>query len=50
MLVTLYRMALAALIDLKHTDSPQRDDETQYEANLRNYAVFGRYQGESRYR
>jgi hypothetical protein len=42
----LYRMALAAFIDLKHTDSPQRDDETEYQAYLNNHAVFGRYQGD----
>jgi hypothetical protein len=39
-------MALAAFIDLHHTQSPQRDDETEYEAYLRNHHVFGRYQGD----
>ncbi len=42
----LYRLALAAFIDLKYTSSPQRDDETEYEAYLRNHHVFGRYQGD----
>jgi hypothetical protein len=42
----LYRLALAAFIDLQYTPSPKRDDETDYEAYLRNYHVFGRYQGD----
>ena len=42
----LYRMALAAFIDLKYTPAPQRDDETEYEAYLRNHHLFGRYQGD----
>lgn len=42
----LYRLALAAFIDLKYTASPQRDGETEYEAYLRNHRVFGRYQGD----
>lgn len=42
----LYRMALAAFIDLKHTGSPRRDDETEYQAYLHNHAVFGRYRGD----
>jgi hypothetical protein len=36
----LYRMALAAFIDLQYTPSPKRDDETEYEAYLRNHHVF----------
>lgn len=42
----LYRMALAAFIDLQHNPSPKRDNETEYEAYLRNYHVFGRFQGD----
>ena len=42
----LYRMALAAFIDLKYTPAPQRDDETEYEAYLRNHHLFCRYQGD----
>jgi hypothetical protein len=42
----LYRTALAAFIDLQYTPFPQRDDETVYEAYLRNHSVFGRYQGD----
>lgn len=42
----LYRQALAAFIDLQYTPSPKRDDETEYEAYLRNHHVFGRYQGD----
>lgn len=42
----LYRLTLAAFIDLEYSPSPQRSDETEYEAYLRNYHLFGRYQGE----
>ncbi len=42
----LYRLALAAFVDLKYTPSPQREDETEYDAYLRNHHVFGRYQGD----
>jgi hypothetical protein len=42
----LYRQALAAFIELQYTPSPKRDDETEYEAYLRNHHVFGRYQGD----
>jgi hypothetical protein len=42
----LYRMAVAAFIDLQYTPSPKRDDETEYEAYLRNHYVFGRFQGD----
>lgn len=28
------------------TPSPKRDDETEYEAYLRNHHVFGRFQGD----
>jgi hypothetical protein len=42
----LYRMALAAFIDLQYSPSPKRDDETEYEAYRRNHHVFGRFQGD----
>jgi hypothetical protein len=42
----LYRQALAAFIELQYTPSPKRNDETEYEAYLRNHHVFGRYQGD----
>jgi hypothetical protein len=42
----LYRLALAAFIDLQYTPSPQRAGETEYEAYLRNHHVFGHFQGD----
>jgi hypothetical protein len=39
-------MAVAGFIDLQYTPSPKRDDETEYEAYLRNHHVFGRFQGD----
>lgn len=42
----LYRIASAAFVELQYTPSPQHADETEYQAYLRNYHVFGRYQGE----
>jgi hypothetical protein len=42
----LYRLALAAFIELQYKPSPRRSDETEYEAYLRNHHVFGRYQGD----
>jgi hypothetical protein len=42
----LYRMALAAYLNLKHTPLPQREGETEYETYLANHHVFGRYQGD----
>jgi hypothetical protein len=42
----LYRLALAAFIELHYAPSPRRDNETEYEAYLRNHHVFGHYQGD----
>jgi hypothetical protein len=42
----LYRMALTAFINLEHEPSPKRDNETDYDAYLRNHHVFGRFQGD----
>jgi hypothetical protein len=40
----LFRMALAAFIDLKHIPRLKRDDETEYEAYLSDQFMFGRFQ------
>ena len=42
----LYRMALGAFIDLRHTPVPKRDDETDYEYYRRDQFAFGRFQGD----
>jgi hypothetical protein len=42
----LYRMAVAAFIDLQYTPSPKSDEETEYIAYLRNHYVFGHFQGD----
>jgi hypothetical protein len=42
----LYRMALAAFVDLKHIPIPKQDDETEYEAYRRDEFAFGRFQGD----
>lgn len=40
----LYRMALAAFIDLREAITPNRDGETEFETYMRQYGRFGRYQ------
>lgn len=41
-----YRMALAAFLDLKYVPPPQRQGETEYDAYLRDDFAFGRFQGD----
>ena len=42
----LYRMALAAFLDLKYVPSPRKEGETEYEAYIRDDFAFGRFQGD----
>jgi hypothetical protein len=42
----LYRMALAAFVDLRHSPIPKRDEETDYEYYRRDQFAFGSFQGD----
>jgi hypothetical protein len=42
----LYRMALAAFLDLRHVSTPRKEGETEYEAHWRDDFAFGRFQGD----
>jgi len=42
----LYRMALAAFLNLKYVPRPRKEGETEYEARWRDDFAFGRFQGD----